>query len=63
MNVASCGSDRMLCWWDMRKAAKPVWVNTDAESRIMSTTVTNDNKYIIYGTMEGHVTIVKVSDG
>lgn len=34
--MASCGSDRMICVWDLRKAAKPLIINKESESCIMA---------------------------
>lgn len=51
--LASCGSDRMICIWDLRKTAKPVVINTESESCIMACDWSADNKHILSTTIEG----------
>lgn len=34
--LATCGSDKRICIWDLRKAAKPLLVNTESESCVMA---------------------------
>jgi WD40 repeat protein len=58
--VASCGSDKKICVWDLRKAAKPVSVNQESESCIMTCDWTNDDTHILSGTMYGIVNSLNV---
>lgn len=34
--IATGGSDRLVCYWDVRKVSKPVFVNEENQSCIMS---------------------------
>jgi len=51
--VATCGSDRMICIWDLRKAAKPMIINNESESCVMAFDWTNDGKHVLSSTIEG----------
>lgn len=58
--VATCGSDRMICIWDLRKAAKPMMINTESESCIMACDWTNDQTHVISSTIEGNINAVNL---
>ena len=58
--VASCGSDKKICIWDLRSAAMPLSVNTESESCIMCCDWSADNKHILSGTMYGVVNSLNV---
>jgi len=58
--VATCGSDRMVCVWDLRKAAKPVVVNKNSTSCIMACDWANDQKHILSSTMNGVINSLNI---
>jgi WD40 repeat protein len=58
--IATCGSDRMVCVWDLRKAAKPIVINNESESCIMACDWTEDNKHVLSSTMNGHINSLNV---
>lgn len=58
--VATCGSDRMVCVWDLRKAAKPVVINTESESCIMACDWAEDNKHVLSSTMNGVINSLNI---
>jgi WD40 repeat protein len=41
-NVASCGSDSLVCYWDIRKPAKPVFVNNQSKGVVLACDILND---------------------
>ena len=51
--IATCGSDKMICIWDLRKAAKPVIINQESASCIMACDWAADNKHVLSSTMNG----------
>ena len=58
--MASCGSDKMICIWDLRKAAKPMVVNTESESCIMACDWAADGKHVVSTTQEGMINCLNV---
>jgi len=58
--VATCGSDRLICVWDLRKAAKPVVINNDSESCIMACDWAGDNKHVVSSTIEGVINSLNI---
>ena len=51
--LATCGSDRMINVWDLRKAKEPVMINTESQSCIMACDWSADDQSIISATIEG----------
>lgn len=59
-HVASVGSDRMLCLWDTRNLAKPVFVNEQSQSCIMSCDWLPDQKAVVSSTLEGVINVCDI---
>jgi len=57
--IASVGSDYLLCLWDTRNLAKPIFENKQSKSCIMKCDFTNDQKAVVSSTLEG---IINVTD-
>lgn len=51
--VATCGSDKVICAYDVRKGAVPLFRNEESESVVISCDFTNDQKHIISTTYNG----------
>ena len=57
--IATVGSDYLLCLWDTRNLAKPIFENKESKSCIMKCDFTNDQKAVVSSTLEG---IINVTD-
>lgn len=51
--IATGGSDRLVCYWDMRKVTTPVFKNSENDSCIMSVCFIQDNEHIMSSNLEG----------
>lgn len=61
--MVSCGSDRMICVWDLRKAAKPYMINKESNSCIMACDFTNDHTHVLSATVEGEINATNIESG
>lgn len=58
--IASCGADRKICIFDIRKPAKPLVVNESSSDIVMCCDFTKDQKHIISGTIGGHLNVLNI---
>jgi len=60
--LATCGSDRMINVWDLRKAAKPLMINTESQSCIMACDWAADQKHVVSTTVEGVINSTNIDE-
>lgn len=58
--VATCGSDQVICLYDVRKGATPLFKNTESQSVIISCDFANDQKHIISTTYAGVLNVTSI---
>jgi len=61
-HVITCGSDRMVLYWDVRKSKTPVYVNQTSESTVLSCDFFPGDNNLVATTMEGEVFIMAVNE-
>ena len=59
--IASVGSDKMVCLWDARNLAKPLFVNEESDACIMKCDFTNDQKGVVSSTLEGVINVLDIA--
>jgi WD40 repeat protein len=60
--VATCGSDRMVLYWDLRKASAPVYKNESSESVVLSCDFFPGDDKLVSTTLEGEVNVHSLKD-
>ena len=59
--IASVGSDKMVCLWDTRNTAKPIFVNEESGACIMKCDFTVDQKGVVSSTLEGVINVLDIT--
>lgn len=58
--VATCGSDQVICVYDVRKGAQPLFKNTESEAVVISCDFANDQKHVISTTYHGVLNVTSL---
>lgn len=59
--IATCGSDKAVCVYDVRKASQPLFKNTESESVVISCDWANDQKHVISTTYHGVLNVTSMA--
>ena len=60
--IASVGSDKMVCVWDTRNTQTPIFVNEESGACIMKCDFTVDQKAVVSSTLEGVINVLDIQN-
>ena len=56
--MASVGADKIVNFWDLRKTDFPVFQNDDNRQCLLSVDFLQNNKLIVYSSIEGEISML-----